>query len=299
MPSLRNLIVTGATGKQGGALINALLTHHPTHPFHILAVTRDISSPSAQALASKPGVSLLQGDLNDCASIFKQVQDPWGVFGVQLPLPSAAVEEKRGKALVDAASAAGVAFFVYTSADRGPRSDDDPTAVAHFASKFRIEQHLKRAAERPGAAAMGWAIVRPVAFMENLTPDFVGRAFATMWRLNGERKLQLVSAGDVGRVAALAFLETERYRGRAVALAGDELTQAEAARIFREEMGGELPTTFDFVGGALKLVLREQLGTMFHWFKTVGFGAPLEALRKEYPFLQDFRTWLRESSKFR
>jgi len=182
MAPLRNLIVTGATGKQGGALIDALVTHHPTHDFRIFAVTRKVSSPSAQALSSKPNVTLFKGDLDDCPSLFKQVANPWGMFSMQLPLPFTAVEEQRGKALVDAAKAAGVKLFVYTSADRGVSSDEDPTEVAHFASKFRIERHLKQAAAKiSGDARIDWTIIRPVAFMENLTPDFLGKAFATMW----------------------------------------------------------------------------------------------------------------------
>jgi len=300
MSAARRLLITGATGKQGGAVIEALLARQSHNPFHIIALTRKKDSAKAQRLASNPNVSLVQGDLDDCASIFKQIDQPWGVFSVQLPLPTAAVEEKRGKALVDAAAANGVKRFVYTSADRGgPRSDDDPTPVAHFASKHRIEKHVQQVAAA-SPHGMDWTILRPVAFMENMTPDFLGKAFVTMWRLNGlDRKLQMISTKDVGRIAALAFLHPEEYRNKAITLAGDELSPIEADAIFRQRFGKEIPATYGFVGGALKWVLNEQLGKMFDWFKERGFGADVPKLRDQYRDLQTFETWLRESSAFR
>ncbi|KAK3078102.1 hypothetical protein LTS18_008438, partial [Coniosporium uncinatum] len=131
---LRNLVVTGATGKQGGALISALLCKGPSNPFKIYAITRNPASHSAQALASKPNISIIKGDLDDSAAILAQIPQPWGVFGVTMPLPNARVEEANGKKLVDAAAAAGVKHFVFTSADRGgDRSNDDETNVPHFA----------------------------------------------------------------------------------------------------------------------------------------------------------------------
>jgi uncharacterized protein YbjT (DUF2867 family) len=300
MSTLRSILITGATGKQGGAVLDALVSRRNGPPFHIYALTRDKQSKSAQSLARKPNVSIIQGDLDDCPAILKQIEEPWGMFSVQLPLPNATVEERRGKALVDAAAAAGVKHFVYTSADRGgvERSNEDPTNIAHFASKFNIEKYLQETA-KTHAPEMAWTIIRPVAFYENLTPDFLGKAFSTMWKQVGDKKVQYVSVTDVGKVAALAFEDPKKYRGQAISLAGDALTQAEAAVIFKNQTGTDMPETFGFVGSAIKVMLREQLGDMFAWFKAKGFGANLSALRKEYPFLMDFGTWLKTESKFR
>jgi len=301
MNSARKLLITGATGKQGGAVIDALLSHPSGHPYEIYALTRSTTSRKAQALASKPKVSLVQGNLDDCDAIFSQISKPWGVFSVQLPIPNAKVEERRGKALADAAAAAGVEHFVYTSADRGgtSKSDADPTKVAHFASKYNIEKHIQQVAAL-SPQKMDWTILRPVAFMENLTPDFLGKAFATMWRLNGvDRKLQLITTKDVGKIAADVFLNPQRYRGKAISLAGDALSPAEANSIFKQQIGYDMPLTYDFVAQGLKWALYEQLGSMFDWFKEVGFGADGEKLRQDYPDLQRFETWLKETSAFR
>lgn len=301
MSSLKRILITGATGKQGGAVISALLNAPPSPPFHLVALTRDSKSTHATALAQKANVSVLEGDLNDCEAIFKSSPDPfYGVFSVQVPLKPK-VEEQQGKDLVDAAAANGVRHFVYTSADRGgpERSDKDATEVKHFASKYNIETHLKRVAEERGGR-MKWTIVRPVAFMENLTPDFFGRAFASMWQLNGmDSKLQLVSAKDTGVLVADAFKNPDTYTGQAISLATDELTLREANDIFKHVLGSDMPTTYPFVGRLIKLLLREQLGVMFDWFKTDGFGADPNAWKTRFPEMQDFEKWLREESRFK
>lgn len=87
------LLITGATGKQGGATINALLADPRASGFTILAVTRSPASASAQKLQQKcPSIKFVKGDLNDCPAIFEAakdvVADPvWGVFSVQVRIP--------------------------------------------------------------------------------------------------------------------------------------------------------------------------------------------------------------------
>lgn len=84
----RALLITGATGKQGGSVIKALLARNAD--FKILAVTRDVASPSAKRLAAaSPKITLVQGNLDNTEAIFqnakKAAQEPvWGVFSVQV-----------------------------------------------------------------------------------------------------------------------------------------------------------------------------------------------------------------------
>lgn len=174
----KNLLITGATGKQGGALISALLASRSAADYAIYAVTRNPSSSAAKALAAKEHVNVIKGDLDDPEGLFKAAGvDIWGVYSVQVPMgqkQTPVTEEMQGKQLVDAAAAHGhVKKFVYTSADRGgPKSSSTPTSVPHFISKHRIEQHLKTQAKEQN---MGYTIFRPVAFMENITNDFPGK----------------------------------------------------------------------------------------------------------------------------
>lgn len=115
------------------------------------------------------------------------------------------------------------------------------------------------------------------------------------------RKLQIVSVRDIGLFAAKALLhpDSPEYRGRAIGLAGDELTLDEARAIFRRVAGRELPQAWSVVGWAVRNVLAgKHVGTMFAWFERAGYGVDVAALRAREPRLQDLETWLRESSRF-
>ncbi|KAF5970940.1 putative nucleoside-diphosphate-sugar epimerase family protein [Fusarium bulbicola] len=297
----RTILISGATGKQGGAVLNQLVKQNAN--MEILAVTRNPNSLSAQKLLKKSSnIKLVQGDLSDAATIFKKArevtkQSIWGVFSVQSPIGQGdGAEVAQGKGLVDAALDAGAKFFVYTSVDRhGEDSLNNPTQVPHFITKHEIEKHL---ISRTTGTDMQWFIIRPVAFMENLTDNFLGKSFVTAWKLVVKNKpLQLVTVTDVGVAGAQAFLQPEKYAGRAVSLAGDELTLEEFEKDFKEKTGRDLPYTYSLFVYPIMAMVKE-LGYMFKWFNDQGFGADLKALRKEYPELMTFGTWLETESDF-
>jgi len=130
-----SILITGATGKQGGATIKALLASQESSDFTIFALTRNPDSPSAQALAtSSEKIKIIKGDMNDCSAIFEAAPTRIkSVFCVTMPSigfgAKAGAEEGQGKALIDAALEHNVEHFVYTSVDRGKDSDNDPTNV--------------------------------------------------------------------------------------------------------------------------------------------------------------------------
>ncbi|PTB77758.1 NAD(P)-binding protein [Trichoderma longibrachiatum ATCC 18648] len=299
----RSLLITGATGRQGGAAIRALLSKNAD--FKLLAVTRDKTSPSAQKLASlSPKVTLLQGDLNKTDALFEQARDltgssPWGVFSVQALQPGAKgppLEQAQGTSLIDSALKAGVKHFVYSSVDRhGEKSFANPTDIPHFISKHNIEHHLVNATTK--SHQMSWTILRPVAFMDNLDGGFLGKIFATAIRAKlspGNKPLQLVATEDIGEVAAEAFRRPDEYSGKAISLAGDEVTFQQLSDIFREKTGSPVPVTWDFMA-KLVFAASKEMRTMFDFFEKEGYGADIAALRTQYPQLKDLRTWLETS----
>ncbi|KAJ5770702.1 uncharacterized protein N7511_002753 [Penicillium nucicola] len=290
---MTSVLITGATGKQGGSLINNL----KNTSFKIFAVTRDINSTSARNLAQKsPNITLIQGNLNDPAAIFQNVKretsEPvWGVFSVQAANPRNDDERRQGIALIDESLKQRVKFFVYSSVDRGgPQSDTNPTTVPHFIYKHEIEKHLK---EKAKGTEMNWTILRPVAFYENFTNDYFGRVFATAWQmaLNG-KPLQLVATSDIGFFGAAAFTNPEASKNHALSLAGDELTFEEMRGIFERETGRKVPTTFRLPVWLMMAAVKE-LGVMFRWFHDEGYRADIGTLRRLNPGLKDFGTWLR------
>jgi uncharacterized protein YbjT (DUF2867 family) len=101
----RSILVTGATGQQGGAV----LRHLRTQGFAVRALTRDARSPAARAIAAM-GVAVLQGDFDDRASVERALAGMDGAYAVQNPWQSGGVtgEVRQGIAFADAAKAAGI-----------------------------------------------------------------------------------------------------------------------------------------------------------------------------------------------
>jgi uncharacterized protein YbjT (DUF2867 family) len=300
----RSILVTGATGKQGGAVIDALLS--PASDFEILAVTRDTESASAQRLAAKnPAIKLVKGDLDNVPALFEAAKavspDIWGVFSVQVPGKidaqdlAKSVEVRQGVDLIDEAVKSGVKQFVYSSVDRGgeEKSWETPTNIPHFRTKDYIDHYL-----RDKAGSMGWTILRPVIFFENLAPDFQTKVLVTLLRDKmGSKPMPWIACSDIGFFAAQAFREPETYNHRALSLGGDEFDFDEMNKVFVKVTGHPVPTTFSFLGTVLHWSV-EEVRTMVDWFAADGYKTDVAELRRLNPKLMDLETWLREKSKF-
>jgi uncharacterized protein YbjT (DUF2867 family) len=296
----RTIIVTGATGKQGGAVVKAL----QDTDFEVLAVTRNVNSPSAARLAGlSPNIKPLQGDLNDATAIFEKARtmtaNPiWGVYSVQAkPVGDPTVELNQGKSLIDAAIAANVQFFVYSSVDRGgAKSSSDPTPVVHWTNKHHIEQYLE---QKAAGTQMQYTVLRPTCFMENMSNDFAGKGFASSWQSAlKDKPMQLIATKDIGWFAANAFRHPEENAGRYLSMAGASLTFDEANAIFKEKVGTDMPTTFTIVA-QLGMHFMKEVGAIFKWLKKSGNDASVEECRRMNPLLMDFGTWLETESAWR
>jgi uncharacterized protein YbjT (DUF2867 family) len=296
----KTIIVAGATGRQGGAVVCAL----KDSSFEVLAVTRDASSPSAAKLASlSSNIKPLQGDLNDAPALFssarKLTSNPiWGFYNVQAQIAkNPGLEVTQGKGIIDAAIANDVKFFVYSSVDRGgAKSSEDPTPVEHWANKHQLEKYLE---EKAAGTQMQYTVLRPTGFFENVSNDFNGKAMASSWQsVLKDKPLQMIATKDIGWFAANAFKNPEENAGRYISLAAESLTFADANAIFKKEMGMNMPTTFSFVA-AMGLHFMKEIGNMFKWLKAQGNDASVEECRRIHPELMDFGTWLRTESQFR
>jgi hypothetical protein len=92
------------------------------------------------------------------------------------------------------------------------------------------------------------------------------------------------------------LLRPEEFSGRAISLAGDELTFDEANSTFRAKTGTNIPTTFGLVGSGLIRAIKD-MELMFKFFEDVGYAADIGALRKEHPGLLSLEDWLK-TTKF-
>lgn len=299
---LKTLLVVGATGQQGGALIDALHERHSD--WKIYGLTRNISSLAANKLRER-NVTIIKGDMLEPKSVFSKIGEKVGVVFAMTQLGEK--EEEGGKAMVDCAISNDVEHFIFTSVDRGgpTKSPNEPTLVPHFITKHNIEKYLIEKTRASGNQ-MRWTILRPVTFMDNFAPGFMcGFISRILEQMNGLR-LQLVSVKDIGKVAGLILLDMKLYNGKALTLAADSVDYESACATFRSELDMELPTVpvqaLPLVGAARNDERTEDIAKMVQWFYGGGYNSNLDEVQGQWPNgdpkLDDFPTWLRTSSKW-
>jgi uncharacterized protein YbjT (DUF2867 family) len=283
-PTSRTLpiLVTGATGQQGGGVARELLRRG--HSVRVLV--RDPEAPGARELAAL-GALPVRGDLDDAEALRAAVAGTRGVFSVQPLSPDdPEAEVRRGIAVADAVHRAeGVEHLVYASVGGAERN----SGIPHFETKWRVEQHIRE-------LGLPATVLRPVFFMTNF--GFFGPSWQEGRLVYGnfvdlDRTLQMIDPADVGWFAAEAFENPGEYVGRAIELAGDELTAQQIAEEFAAVAG--TPVTAVRLPDSELEKWGEDGVRMYGWFNGPGYAADLPALRRSAPGLRTARDWLRES----
>lgn len=265
MATNRTILITGATGRQGGATLRALTGQG----FTLRAMTRKPESDAARAIA-KTGAEVVKADLDDPASLRKVLAGAWGVFSMQNTWEAGVEkEEEQGKRLAAVAREANVTHFVYTSVG----SADRRTGIPHFDNKARIEDAV-RAAKFPSHV-----IIRPVFFMENLVTPWFLQGDKLMAGMNPSTVLQMIAVDDIGKHAARAFIYAEKLNRREIDLAGDAVTIPAAAAA----IGLGLGRTIEFVRLPIEDVRKNSadFATMLEWFDRGGYDADIAGLARE------------------
>jgi len=275
------ILVTGATGKQGGAAARQLLTRG----WRVRAFVRDPKKPAARALASR-GAELVQGNLDDRSSLDRALEGASGVFSVQNFWETGEAREiVQGISLADAAKAAGIEHFVFTSVGGADRA----SGLSHFESKWKIEQHIH-------SLDLPFTVFRPVFFMDNFeSPAFRAGILKGQLAmgLRPTTKLQMIAVEDIGIFVALAFENPEAYLGKSIEIAGDDLTGPDAAKILSKVVGRAV----HYVPQPIEQVrsFSKEYAAMYEWFEAHGYKADIPALRKLHPKLLNFEEWARKA----
>jgi uncharacterized protein YbjT (DUF2867 family) len=274
------ILVTGATGRQGGAVARHLLMDGWTVRF----LTRDPGKPAAQEL-ERLGATAVRGDLDDSLSVGRAIEGCYGAFSVQdFYQAGEEGEVRQGKGLADAAKAAGVGHFVYTSVGAADRR----TGIPHFETKWRIEEHIR-------SLGIPHTILRPVFFMDNFQYPGLRQGI-----LNGRlslavrrgKSLQMIAVSDIGAMAAVVFGNPDRFLWRSVDLAGDELTLPAACHILGSAIGREVRHEEAKIEDLDRS--SPELGKMYRWFNEVGYQVDIPSVRAILPALTSFQTWVSE-----
>jgi uncharacterized protein YbjT (DUF2867 family) len=288
MKSMSNenvVLVTGGTGSQGGATVTHLLA---AKKVRVRVLTRSLESPKAKSLAAR-GVELVKGDFEDVASLRTALAGVSAAFSVQqwTEKGGTAAEELNGKRFADAVKASGSPHLVYSSAEGVERK----SGLGHYESKWAIEQHI-RDLKLPAT------ILRPVGFMDAFgVPAMQRGIFLGIFRANFGISLpvQFVATYDIGWFAARALEEPERYAGRVIPLAGDELSIGDIIRTFKT-VTGRKPWVAPIPAFLAKRAMPKEFLDMFTWIREKGFEANIAEVRQEYPQLLTFSGWLKKYS---
>lgn len=280
MSNSRLVLVTGATGKQGGAVVRSLLSRG----HRVRALTRNPASEAAKGLAGQ-GVEIARGDFDDEGSLGLAMRDVDAVFAMSTPFEGGPERESRQTwNLINVAHEVEVPHFIYTSVG----SADQKTGIPHFDSKAVSERDL--ANTRLPATVLG-----PVYFMENLffqqTLDAIRQGVYAVPMSPG-RLLQQVAVADIGAMAALVVERREEFLGKRIDLAGDALSGAEVASALSDALGREI--AYFQVPLEMVRAMNEDFALMYDWFERVGYRADIDDLRARYPEVgwQRFRDWL-------
>jgi uncharacterized protein YbjT (DUF2867 family) len=279
------ILVTGATGNQGGATARHLVSDG----WQVRALVRNPSSDAAATLA-QAGVEVVLGDLDKRASVESALKNVYGVFSVQrteLPGQSGFTvddEIRQGILLADLAKSSGVKHFVYTSVAGAERNSQ----ITSWKSKWVIEKHIR-------ALGLPVTVLRPVAFMENYIGPFYGIQTGRLSSLSDpDTPIQVIAVDDIGAFAALVFRDPEEYIGQAFELAGDSVTVPQMAAAF----GGVLDRQIGYTQIPLEVVqlqqpdLAKEIVAAREFTARGGWHANIRDLRRRLPSLKSFDQWL-------
>ena len=255
--------IIGATGQQGGAVVDALLAAR--------------------------GVTLVHGDQDDQDSLAEALRGIRGLFLMTTYNDDTGWTEgetRRGRTVAEAAARAGVPHVVYSSVGGAERH----SGVPHFESKRRVEEAL--------ADVVPSSFVRPTFFMENLAGALKAddsAEFVFRFPMPGDVPIQMIAVADIGRVSAAVLLDPSTLPMGAVEIAGDVLTGEEIAALIGEQLGklGRFePLPLSVLGADA------DRKAMFGWFvDTPAYQADFEATRRLDPDVVDLAAWLKVVSR--
>jgi uncharacterized protein YbjT (DUF2867 family) len=306
MPTKKIIAVVGATGAQGGGLVRAIL-NDPSGGFSVRAITRDVTSDKAKALA-KLGAEVVAGDVDDIESLKRAFKGAYGAYCVTFFWAHFSPDKERAEAVSMAAAAkdAGVQHAIWSTFEDTrkfiPLTDNRmPTLqgrykVAHFDAKSEAD-HVFTDLGVPTTfllTSFYWENLIYFGLGPKKGPD--GKLAITFPM--GDKKLPGISAEDIGKCAYGIFKRGREFIGKTVGVAGEHLTGAQMAAALTKALGkdvhfNDVPADvyrgFGFPGA-------EDMGNMFQFkrdFEKEYCGARnLDVVRTLNPELLTFEKWL-------
>ncbi|MBL8173619.1 MAG: NmrA/HSCARG family protein [Bryobacterales bacterium] len=288
------ILVTGATGAQGGSVARHLLAQGR---FQVRALTRQPDSEAAARLRSS-GAEVVGGSMADASSLRAAMEGCQGVFGVTNFWEAFEKEYELGKNLMDAVSACGIAHFVFSSLPHAYAMSGGELKVPHFDIKAKLADYGVK-------LRLAMTQVQVAFYYENFLSYFPPRQQQDgsygFGFPQGETNLAGVSVADVGGVVASVFADRERFLDRTVGIVGEDMPAAEYARalskvlhrtVVYQHIPREVFAGFGFPGA-------DDLANMFDFNRRfiLSRQADMEESRRLFPGMQRFASWAEANRK--
>jgi len=293
--SSKIISVFGATGQQGGSVVEALLRDH----WKVRAVTRNTDSEEAKKLAAK-GVSLVKGDNNDSTEqLEKLFKGCYGAFVVTAGWDPDTMgrEKEQGINLANAAKKQGVQHFVYSTLANGGKISGGKYHVPHFSDKAAAADHIRK---------MGFPTVtffQPAFYYQNLQTFFPPKTEhdgSLVFTIPSTSSITMFDVNDTGPVVAAIFKDPKATNGKEINPIG---LHASPTDIFKtlEKVSGKKVKLIQMPRdqfSKLGTPSAEKLADMFGWFDEFTYYGPeadLESGKKLYPNLVSFESWVKDN----
>ena len=281
MTTNKTVAVTGATGKQGGAVADQLLKAG----FQVRAITRNPNSAAAEKLKQK-GAEVVAADMNDIDSLKKALQGADSVFSVQNFWEKGVGydgEIKHAKNLVDAAKSAGIKYIVQASI----ADTEKAPGVKHWECKAVVEDYVKK-------SGITYTFLGETLFMDNFVDPKNGAMMLPFISgiLKKDKHLHMTAVKDIGAVALAAFQNPDQYAGTKINIAGDSLTVAEIRAIYNKNMPKKAPSYA--IPSWLSCLLSKDLAKQLKWNNNPGWQFPLSETKAVIPATTSFEQFLKE-----
>lgn len=274
------LIIFGATGQQGGSVVDYVINDPElSKEYKVRAITRDITKPAAHALQQK-GVEVVKADADDKESLKQAMRGAHTVFGITATVYDEKLKERefaQGKAMTDAAVAAGVQYFIFsTLSNAGKMCGGKLQHLAHFDVKAEIEDYIR-------AQPMKSAFFAPGSFMQNFGHSMGPRpagdgTYAIANFVKPETLLPLIdTTEDSGKYVGAILAEPEKYEGKIFSASTRLYSYSEIAETMSKASGKtvaykQLPLSV--WSSFLPAGPKDYLVDMFLWIQDYGYYGP-------------------------
>lgn len=294
MVDQQTILVTGATGAQGGGVARHLLKGGK---FRVRCLTRNPDSEKSKAL-KQAGAEIARGDLDNAASLKAALAGCYGVFGVTNFWEHFGKEKQQGINLIDAIKEAKTPHFVFSILPPAKKLSGGKLDVPHFDIKAEMEDYAR-------GLKLGATFVNVAFYFENFLGFFPPKKQANgTWAFGfpqGDTPLAGVAVEDVGGVVAAIFARPADFKDQTVGIVGDDLPPKKYAEIMTRVLGKtvvynyitrDVFAGFGFPGA-------DDLANMFEFYRLHVPNRASDVARSRflYPPMQTFEPWLKANKE--